>query len=70
MCRVPLLYLEAQQDRVVGPNCLSAIRREKPDTQFVELPGPHLLLQTLPVETAYEVGQFIKRILPGSDICT
>lgn len=70
MCRVPLLYLAAQQDRVVAPSCLSTIRREKPDIQVVELPGPHLLLQTLPVEAAYEVGQFIKRILPGSDIAS
>lgn len=58
MCRVPLLYLSAQQDRVVAPSCLATIRREKPDIHVVELPGPHLLLQTLPVEAAYEVGQF------------
>jgi pimeloyl-ACP methyl ester carboxylesterase len=67
MCPVPLLYLQAQQDRVVGPSCLRAIRREKPEIQVVELPGPHLLLQALPIESAYEVGQFIQRILPGSD---
>lgn len=62
LCQVPLLYLIAKYDRVVGPSCLSAIQREKPDTQVVELAGPHLLLQALPVEAAHEVGQFITKI--------
>jgi len=63
--RVPLLYLAARQDRVAGPSCLSTIRRIMPDIEVAMLPGPHLLLQACPVEAAYEVGQFIKRILPG-----
>ena len=68
LCRVPLLYLAGEQDRVVGPRCLSAIRRVKPEIEVVELPGPHLLLQTRPAEAAGEIAQFIERIsrkLPG-----
>ena len=61
-CRVPLLYLSGQNDRVVGPNCLSEIRRVKPDTKVVELPGPHLLLQTFPEEAAFEIDQFTSKI--------
>jgi len=63
--RVPLLYLAGGHDRVVGPSCLSTIRRIKPYIEVVELPGPHLLLQACPVEAAYEVGQFIKRVASG-----
>ena len=68
--RVPMLYLAGGQDRVVGPSCLSPIRLMKPDIEVVELSGPHLLLQTFPVETAYEVGQFIKRVMAGPKTAT
>ena len=65
MCQVPLLYLAGRQDRVVPVRCLRAIQQERPDTQVVELPGPHLLLPTLPAQAAHEVGQFIERIQPN-----
>jgi pimeloyl-ACP methyl ester carboxylesterase len=46
--RQPLLYLRATKDRVVSAACAERFCTEQPRTQLVELPGPHLLLQSLP----------------------
>lgn len=60
-CPLPLMYLMAREDQVVGPMCLDMIRREKPDVEVVELSGPHLLLQARPQEAAHAITQFVKR---------
>ncbi|MCI0360173.1 MAG: alpha/beta hydrolase [Planctomycetaceae bacterium] len=65
-CRLPLLYLLANEDRVVGPKCLAAIQREKPDVEVVELAAPHLLLQACPQEATRAVAEFVKRAMTGS----
>lgn len=61
-CRLPLLYLIAKEDRVVGPKCLARIQTEKPDTQVVELAGPHLLLQACPQEAMDQIAKFARRV--------
>lgn len=46
--RVPLRYLRATRDRLVGSEALATIRTLRPDVEVVEIPGPHLLLQARP----------------------
>jgi pimeloyl-ACP methyl ester carboxylesterase len=40
---VPILYLQAKQDRLVNESCLEEIRRIKPQIAAVAIDGPHLL---------------------------
>jgi pimeloyl-ACP methyl ester carboxylesterase len=42
---VPLLYIQATQDRLVGPACLAEIRQIRPDAEVAAIAGPHLILQ-------------------------
>lgn len=49
---VPILYLRPTEDRLVRGHNLALIRKIRPDVQVVEVPGPHLILQTRPAECA------------------
>ncbi len=49
---VPIHYLQAEHDRLVPASCLSIIQKLKPNVTFSQIAGPHLLLQTQPVEAA------------------
>ena len=60
---VPILYLQAQQDRLVGKSCLEEIRRIKPKTTATVITGPHLLFQCEPHRTAECVGEFIQKLV-------
>jgi pimeloyl-[acyl-carrier protein] methyl ester esterase len=55
---VPVLYLQASNDRIVPPSAMQHILTLKPDTRMVTLPGPHLLLQSIPKLAADEVMAF------------
>ena len=57
-CAVPLLYLRAEQDRMVPRASFRLIENQKPGTKEICLPGPHLLLQTRPNEAARAVAVF------------
>ncbi|MFZ1084209.1 MAG: hypothetical protein WAN35_04515 [Terracidiphilus sp.] len=59
---VPILYLQAQQDRLVPACCLDEIRRIKPHISVAKIDGPHLLFQRKPIETAKIVAEFISRV--------
>ncbi len=56
---VPILYIQAQQDRLVSPSCLEELRRIKPQMAVVALAGPHLLLQREPRRAAETVARFV-----------
>jgi pimeloyl-ACP methyl ester carboxylesterase len=58
---VPLLYLQAKQDRLVDAPSADKIMSRKSDTKLVSLDGPHLLLQCLPQETAAIVADFVRQ---------
>lgn len=47
-CRVPLIYLNATEDRILGKETWRTLVSAKPDTQVFHVPGPHLLLQASP----------------------
>jgi pimeloyl-[acyl-carrier protein] methyl ester esterase len=56
---VPMLYLQARHDRLVGPRCLEEIRSIRPEMQAVVVDGPHLLLQREPQKTGKIVTDFV-----------
>lgn len=56
---VPMLYLQAAQDRIVLPGSARRIARLIPALRLVVLRGPHLLLQVKPAEAAAAVRDFI-----------
>lgn len=58
---VPILYLRAKQDRLIPKTCLVEIRQDSRQFLVTEIPGPHLLLQREPQQTAAIVADFVKR---------
>ena len=60
--RVPVLYLRATRDRVVGPSAWNLIKRSLPLARLVEVEGPHFLLQAKPVESAARITAFAKEV--------
>ncbi len=66
--RVPTLYLRATRDRLIGAAFGDQIVRQLPNALLSEVAGPHLLLQSKPVECAALIRDFvgiqIKNIAP------
>jgi len=56
---VPILHIQATQDRLVPEKCLNEIRRIKPQIQVATIHGPHLILQREPQKSAAIVSQFL-----------
>lgn len=61
---VPILYLQAKQDRLVNASCLEELRGIAPQVTVAPLEGPHLLLQRKPYQAADTVARFIRCSLP------
>jgi pimeloyl-ACP methyl ester carboxylesterase len=55
----PVLYLRGTNDRLVPASSAEVIIRAAPSTKIVDLPGPHLLLQTSPREAWGVIHRFI-----------
>jgi len=60
--RQPALYLRAEHDLVVPRSAGDWLLKTRPGTELVELPGPHLLLQTRPGAAASAVRRFLQRL--------
>jgi len=60
--RVPILYLHATRDRLIGNAGLNEIRRIKPDVAVQHVDGPHLLLQKEPRQCAKLIARFVAQI--------
>jgi pimeloyl-[acyl-carrier protein] methyl ester esterase len=58
---VPILYLRAKADRLVGESATRAILRARPETEVVEFDAPHFLLQTEPEACAAVTRTFMQR---------
>jgi pimeloyl-[acyl-carrier protein] methyl ester esterase len=56
---VPLLYLQATEDRLVGKECLEEIKRFHPETISLSVRTSHLLLQREPRVAARAIIQFL-----------
>lgn len=67
---VPVLYLRAKHDRIVTQQAAGIVARHAPQTRVVELDGPHLLLQALPLEAAAHVGAFIRHSIGTNAVDT
>jgi pimeloyl-ACP methyl ester carboxylesterase len=60
--KVPVLYLRATHDRVVGRSAWDHIKRSLPSAQLAEVDGPHFLLQAKPVESAKRIAAFAREV--------
>ena len=58
--RVPLMYVQATQDKLLAESCINEMKRIKPDILFVQVDGPHLLLQREPQKVANIVSTFVQ----------
>lgn len=56
---VPVLYLQAMQDRVVRPRHGRSLAERLPCVKVQEVEGPHLLLQSRPVQCAAAITRFV-----------
>lgn len=63
---VPLLYLRASQDRVVGHAASRAVLDLKPDAVVVDVEGPHFLLQVATDACAATIAAFARRFVTGT----
>jgi pimeloyl-ACP methyl ester carboxylesterase len=59
---VPILYIQAKQDRLVSASCLEELQRIKPQMSVAALEGPHLLLQREPRRAAEVVAVFAQQL--------
>ena len=57
--KVPMLYLHATEDRLVGKASLDEIKRLHPETISISIRSPHLLLQREPRIAARAMTQFL-----------
>ncbi|MBV7563978.1 alpha/beta fold hydrolase [Pseudomonas sp. sia0905] len=59
---VPILYLQALEDRLVPRSAAGLIQIEVPGTRVVSVVAPHCLLQTAPGEAAAAIGAFAEQL--------
>ena len=62
---VPILYIRAEQDRLVSGLCVEELRQIRPEMSVAVLAGPHLLLQRWPQRAAEAVVRFIRSCRPS-----
>jgi len=60
---VPLLFLQATEDRLVDKGCLEEIKRIHPETIVISFPAPHLLFQREPREAARAITRFLDGLM-------
>lgn len=60
---VPVLYMQANQDRIVSSRCLQVIQETRADIRVEALNGPHLLLQRHPETAAQILVEFVADVL-------
>jgi pimeloyl-ACP methyl ester carboxylesterase len=60
--RVPLLYLLAEQDRLVPQSALQTMLQHRPDMRVVSMSAPHLLLQAAPRTAANAIIAFLHEV--------
>jgi pimeloyl-[acyl-carrier protein] methyl ester esterase len=59
---VPILYVQAIQDRIVPSRCLNEIVAVRPHVAVARIDGPHLLLQREPQKSAEMIAHFIQQL--------
>jgi pimeloyl-[acyl-carrier protein] methyl ester esterase len=61
--RVPVLYIQAKQDRLVRPRSFDKIRAIGSRVEKVQIDGPHLILQREPHKAAEIIASYMQRIV-------
>lgn len=64
--RIPVLVLHATRDRVVPYSATQWLSEHLPQAQFAPIDGPHLLLQSRPLECAEIILRFVRSRARGS----
>lgn len=59
-CRAPILYLAAQDDRVIGSSHGRSVLAAAPHAEMRVIPGPHLALFTTPRPAAQTIEWFVE----------
>lgn len=57
---VPMLYLRATHDRLVSRSAGEQLASAISQCAYLDIPGPHLLLQAAPQACAYAIGGFVE----------
>lgn len=60
--QVPVLYLQALEDRLVPESAGSLVKKLCPKTQLIALEGAHAILQAAPEASAREVAKFVRSL--------
>lgn len=60
---LPLMYLQARQDRLIWAFNAKTLKQLQPDMQLVRLDAPHFLLQAIPDQAAWQLQLFIEEHL-------
>ena len=58
----PCLYLQASHDRLVPERAAARLQRHLPQTQLVQIPGPHIILLARPEDGARVISNFIDNL--------
>ena len=66
--KVPVLYLQALQDRLVPPAAAQKVLDALPSLQVARIDGPHYLLQTRPSQAAKVISHFVSSLENRADI--
>lgn len=61
--KIPTLFIQAIQDRLVSPDCIEEMRSLQPEFAVERIVGPHLLLQARPKKMAEVVSAFVLPLL-------
>lgn len=60
--RVPTLYLQGEQDRLVRKSSFQEIKEVKPDTILASIAAPHFVLQREPRKAADLIAHFVANL--------
>lgn len=66
-CPVPLFYLNATEDRILGKEALRVLTIARPDIRVVHVRGPHLLLQASPDLCARHIVDAVNSVVWSKD---
>jgi pimeloyl-ACP methyl ester carboxylesterase len=66
LVRVPAMYLQALQDRIVPRRAATLIQQRLSALRVVKLEGPHGLLQACPIASARAIENFCRDLQPIS----
>ena len=58
--RMPILYIRAQQDRLLSAKTVDELTRANPAIEIITLPGPHLLLERSPEKVTAVITAFVR----------